>query len=1856
MQVADALARQNKETEEFALYDQLLRELGAKASGVPIGGKEAARPAADNLPETGRLVRAQFGGPRTAPNPACARSVQYVQVLDRYVSRLASLNRPLDALRVYRGEVDRNPNDPGLYERLAVFLDQNGMAREVEQTYRRALAKFPDRSWYHKLARWYLRNRQRAALEKISREAVSTFSGSELEAYFSDVVSQAPEATLYRQLNVYAHERFPEDMVFVQNLLNAYSRRETFDSAAAERLLRQYWFYDLSLRDRLFTQLAQQGTLLNELAAVRNSDPAIASGNYAQALAANPAAVQFAVEAEAWLCHFEAAAPGARALALAYPGRREFTDKAASLYRSLAAYSPANTEIAAGLAELEQKANPRDPNRLARIGDIFAGRELFARARPYWERMPTAQAGKPEAYLDTATVYWDYYLYNDALRWLRAARTRFKDPTLYAYQAGAIYEGKRDYTRAVHEYLEGALDGNEQARGRLIRLSKRPATRNAVDQATAAALVNDSSWAALSVRIETLEAQQRRPDLESLLRARVEVEGAPAVLNDIEEAARRQGFDEIEKRASERQAAVTNDPVDKMRLTLATARLYEFRKDLQGAAKIVDTLYRDNPLILGVVRGAVDFHVRNKQHEDAIRILLASAKQARSDLASEFTLEASRVATTAGRFEQARGLLTQLLGVDPYRPEYLSAVAGTYLAAKDDRGFRDYELATVQQLKGSPLTFQERIARIAAVRRALIPALDRLEDYGGAVAQYIELINSFPEVEALTREAAAYATAHHQVLQLTDFYRKTVEEAPRDYRWPAVLGRIETVAEDYPASIADYERALKARPDKPGVLEAKAQLEERLMRFEEAIKSYSRLYELTYRDPQWLVKVAELHARCNRPADSVSTLRGAIIGARSETAEGDFEIAQRLESWHILTDAVQYAERGAKLAASQLFDNSEQAKTYARIMAKARRLDSVLNQLVQARAGKSQQQGSIEYLALTAGTVVAELYTPDEKLQLEHSLTSIAAGMPRLNRDELLLPFAASGGLTDLESRWRYESMVASGLSVDQRFVTLQSERGLYGELGKQLEHYAAGTTSALESAALTQAAQAFVSEGDTDGQLRTMRALLNIDGLNGAFMDRYLSLLTNRRPDDLLALARRDDKAVQFAIANGQPRLAYPAIRNRGAAMPPVWTSAYTALAGVFFNDRTPGISAAFDNALDTRSIGERIQAPPDRNSTIAGHNWFYYGARYGEYLAMGKEARADVYLPARVEGAPGSPDAYLQSGDFYAEVGQSQRAVTQFDLALQLDANRGDADDHAARVLWAQGRQDEAITRWKAALAAHLRVESRGVRVPEQFWARVGETFTDIGERKALPHLLGDIERLLADYIHRNGGYRLHELLEPAARASFASGQDLNWLLALNDPANTGVFRELQRLPDLTPAQRIALQRYRVASEERGAASSHGDDRNYHQEQLNSARSRLVSMLLDAGDIADASEQWNLIPEQARTRNDTGTEIRLASRSGTLEQLLNRYRANPETAPSANLLREAAVELKRHREEESARTVLVFLYEREIAGSHLEAANFLGLAGVKLERKETAAALALLNRMALVADDAFDTLVPAADVLTRFGSTSDAATFLRRRVTAVPWDSEAKLRLAKAQAGQERQGFLSAVAADGQAPYKLRLEAAEGSRKPIGVPGTELALLAGAVTPASASKPYYVESRVVAARGATDPETRLRMWREALALTPDDERIRLGTIGAALSLKRDAFALSASRPAHNRPRSGYGDAVYDYGPPYQPWNWSQDSSLYAWRTLDDAGRSALAASLGEAGERTDELALAHDYLRHAIYNAPADKRVAIEKMLHALEIEQDRRAKNAARQPVVRGVIDQDQVVRPRIPGGIQ
>ena len=180
--MADAYARMDQSGDEFALYRQLLGELATRAGGVPLGDKlRAPEPRVE--PAAGETEAPMFRQPQVqAPSPA--RSPEYERVLDRYVARLVSSQRIADALALYAAEIARNPNDPGLYEKLAAFLDQNHLGDEVERVYKAAGERFPNRSWQERLARWYLRQRRNQRLRSPDPAGGEAFSGDGAGAVF----------------------------------------------------------------------------------------------------------------------------------------------------------------------------------------------------------------------------------------------------------------------------------------------------------------------------------------------------------------------------------------------------------------------------------------------------------------------------------------------------------------------------------------------------------------------------------------------------------------------------------------------------------------------------------------------------------------------------------------------------------------------------------------------------------------------------------------------------------------------------------------------------------------------------------------------------------------------------------------------------------------------------------------------------------------------------------------------------------------------------------------------------------------------------------------------------------------------------------------------------------------------------------------------------------------------------------------------------------------------------------------------------------------------------------------------------------------------------------------------------------------------------------------------------------------------------------------------------------------------------------------------------------------------------------------------------------------------------------------
>lgn len=1914
--MADALARKGLVKEELAVYDSLLAELAARADHVPLGEQATeesgnqAPPVPNPTPETENETPEETEGeaesppaPQGVPVPrprarqsqgTGARSPEYASVLERYISRLVALKRSSQVLSLFNREIDRNPNDPGLYARLARFFDQNRLGQGIEVVYRRAIQQFSGRTWYEKLARWYLRRRRTGDFEKLCREVINIFSGSELQAYFRQVVAQpGVDAQLYLQLNLYAHQRFPHNLAFVNNLLNAYTRQETVNLQAWEALIRQHWFYNDALRSRYFAFLSSNGRLDAELQAIRRAEPAAASGRWEELARANPAAAQFISEAELWRSNFEAAAPVTRAVAAVYPTDSALAPRAAQVFRSLAAFDPNDTEIAAGIEKALAEYAPGDHAALTRTGEIYADRERFEKSRPYWNRLAELEPGNSDGYLEAATVFWDYFLFDDALRLINQGRKKLSQPALFAYEAGAIYENQRNAPRAIREYLKGALETKNPtpARTRLIQLAKRPKLGALVEQATATAVAaQNPDWNAVSLRLAVLEALGRRGDIEKLLAALTESTSSLDLLERLDPVAVRLGFDSLHSRALERRAALNLDPVESLRLRLDRMRFEESKGNIEEARRQAESIYNDHPTLLGVVRATVDFYWRNKLWDPAIDTLLKASQAAYHDLSLQFTFEASRKATEAKENPRARDLLGPLLAGDPYNAEYLAAMADTYAREGNDQALKDFYLAKIQAFRDAPLSTEERNERIAALRRGLIPALTRLKDYAGALAQYIEIVNRYPEDAALTQEAAACAERYDRRKQLLDYYTKATTDSPKDSRWPIVLARLETYFEDYPAAIISYTRAQQVRPDRSDLLIARAALEERLMRFQDALGSYTKLYDLTYQNPQWMEKVSELYARQGQVDAAVAALRKARIEGRPEKPEIFFGAAAKLETWNMLPQAREFAERGVALAGHELLtdsNNLDGTKTYATVLTRLRRQEEAFAKLREAAREGTNGQFNPNLLTPfeSMGQAVKTHFTPEEKIAFAHFLESQKENSPAADIAQTFLPLAHSAGLAELEARWRHELMMADPVenrAQEAALTALQKQRMMFNELGAQLEAYwnvyprVPGKDRILE-----RAAQSYRSAGNTEGELRTLAKAFAGEGLSDPALKRYLALLLESDRQRVVTIAgegrapRIKDAAANVAVASGDSRLALEGISARGRGLPPVWTRAYTGLVGLYFADPEVKIGSAYQAALGTGSIGDRVGKRVDRAQQLAGNIWFYYGSRYGEYLALTKQGNSEDYLPAMLEATPASPDAYTTLADYYQDTGELDRALTDYAHALELAPRRGEVQDRIALILWQQGKHEDATERWRAAFREFLREENSGT-APPSFWGDVRTALEHVGERKLLPQVREDADKVLRTYVRRNGTYQVEELLQGALAAAGDPAAGVAWMIDLADAApNPLAF--LTETVDAAwipkPQQELLLRRI-LQLAERAVSEAHGAAQGVAQETLHTWQLRWAGYLLDARRTEEARAALNALPEEARKEHGqevTPLELRLAAQSGTLEATLARYRAAPETLPPLEALQSAAAALRSEGDESSARRVLEFLYTWGIEQHDLSPANFLGLAEVRLQSGDLTQAGVLLRRMTLVAGEPFENLEAAAQLLLKYGHAASATEFLSARVKAVPWDTRAGLDLAKAQVAAHDehaspQALLSSVAASPLAPYAIRAEAAQASAvfkaQGASLGSGELDLLAkgGPQDAAAAEQPGYFYARVEAAKRVSDPATQVRLLLGAVAIQPDDESPRLPLFRAAVGAAQYQLAYSALEPLLNPNVAGSYRYAYqnpnregrEYARAAMPTTPSESVVFLPGLELRAEDRVALAGQVAEVLEKLRSWTEAANYWSTAVALAPAGpSRDAFRSRLEKANAELKLQAQDAARRPVVMEHLEQSVLVRPRL-----
>ena len=905
--LAETYAAGGKVNQELAIYDVLLQKLADASGHRPIG----------EISENAK--------------PAAARSPEYAKVLDLYISRLTQLHRLTDAVGIYRREIDRNPDDPGIYERLALFVEQNHLDNELEQTYRAAMKRFEGTAWPDNLARFYIRRKQSDAYVALAKELTDKFDGSELAKFISAVRPGSGFSVLvYREVNLYAHQRFPHNLTFVRNLLASYQTKGNVDLAAYEKLLRENWFYDANLRNEFFEFLGRTNKLQAELAALPKPEDAAQQKNTA-------ALLQYA-EGKAWLADFEAAAPAFVALAGLAPGDDSEATRAISVERSLAPSIPGAFDSATRLAEQRAKAMPGDAAAATLVGEIYADREMYTKSALWWNKVATMRPGVEGGYLDSATVFWDYYQFADALRVIEDGRAAVGKPALYGYEAGAIHENQNDFHGAIEEYLKTVLahkvkDGDsDMAQDRLLTLAKRKPTAAEVEQRTAElAQTKPFNPIAFHLRLALLESQERRNDIHALLKDTLLGLSDEDQVSVVQTECDRLSFDDLSVLALQRAVVLSTDPVEKLSVRLQLAKLYQSQQDLTKAEGEYSALLTENPNLLGIVRANADFYWETKQPKKAVTMLEAAASRSQALYQVQFRREAAQKASDSGDYANSAAFARHVARVsDPYNGDLLAAKAATYASEGDNKSLMEFYKAELAQFKGANRSE-------GALRRGYVNALVKGKQFDEALEQYEALLNSYPEDENLTREMARFAEANHLADRLTKYYEKATVDSPRNYRWPMVLARIDTCLRRYPEAVAALDKAVVVRPDRTDLFIAKADLETRLLRFDDAIKTYQKLYDASYHDSQYLASQASLQARLGHTADAVRLLKAAYVDAHPKELNGYVEVMDHLAGWRMYAEVDQMFQEARPNIRADNGDYQKLASLEARALVAMRR-------------------------------------------------------------------------------------------------------------------------------------------------------------------------------------------------------------------------------------------------------------------------------------------------------------------------------------------------------------------------------------------------------------------------------------------------------------------------------------------------------------------------------------------------------------------------------------------------------------------------------------------------------------------------------------------------------------------------------------------------------------------------------------------------------------------------------------------------------------------------------------------------------------------------------------------------------
>lgn len=1278
--------------------------------------------------------------------------VTYAVVLDRYVASLVRENRAAEVIALYSAEIKKHPNEQGLYEQMLQWLGQTNLTEDQLRVYREAINRFRSNAWTDRLARWYLRQGRKAEFEKFSRELLAGMNDDEIENYLTRFVTSgqsetatAFDANLYFGLYSLAHERFPHNQRFVEGLLSYYSGHKRWNEW--QQLLAEHYFESKPIRERYLSHLAGHGRLREYAEVARGQENAVYK--------------MFRADAAAWLSNFEEAVEAYRDLNRLYPNTPEFAERLVSFTRSFGQKDRKFLEECAALQLAAAEASPASVEHRTRAGEVFAELGDYKRAADQWEQLLKLRAGDEAMFLETATIYWDYFQYDDALRILKLIRRQKQDDALYAFQIAAIYESQHKTREALAEYVKELHPHSRnywRTKARLKTLYARKDMPAQLRQALMSRLAQtrdanhrDGITLGYAYLMNDLERWQ---EAAPLLKRQIINSRWPEFLNNARDL-----FSDHEDQAGEmatlrRLAVVAKTERQRIsyRLQLAESAVESGQKET--AATLLSQLVASHPTNYGVLTEAADFYWRIGKRERSMQVLANAAQGSNKKFRYVFARKLAARQNERGQLAAAEATLKKLYDDDPANLDVFRELAHIYVKQSNADALRQCYRQTIRAVKDQETDHLALRQTIAELRQQVIEAFTQLRDYSSAIEQHIEIINRNPDEEDNVRAAVEYARRYGGAEKMIEYYSRTSEQAFKDYRWNLVLARLYESKGDWAQAKREF---LKAINNQPEMVEIHSELAESAVRakdYSAAIDALMQCSRLSNDDSAYIKRLAEVLDKAGRKREAdAARAKLPIEKPRQQTIGDQFAEAASLPKQQRAKAIAKYRQAFDAFA-NDFYKHELGAHELAGYVSTVRdeeSLDQILRRLWETRerirrdsvstdnllAGKARRLLETFDRAIpeSVGKVASEFATGEELTSVHNDLQQWASAIGDQGEADgtqaMILNLCYRAGFNHLAERIliaRKESAAKldprttnNSYSIYQdRLTTLinfYNDRAAYGRIIALAEQELAKNQKHSQGYYRSMIAEYARLIGDDGKELAVLRAEFQSgDGnnltSNTPMAERYFEILMESGEAGRSELHHVINQKtphrfqlINFLLKNNDLELARAAIK--AAPLDQAWQNSRQAELSLAARDLNQSNETYFLSALGWKTIGEMIADNPDSSRQLIGDNWFYLADGYGRWMSLsdGSRKQGGKFLPAMLENKPKDAGQQHRLGRWLIEQKQARQALEHLQLAEEMRAG----DKALLKTVWADigsayfalGERQAAFDEWAKLIA---------------------------------------------------------------------------------------------------------------------------------------------------------------------------------------------------------------------------------------------------------------------------------------------------------------------------------------------------------------------------------------------------------------------------------------------------------------------------------------------------------------------------------------------------------------------------